>query len=221
MRFAMEVAYLRIDVVSQPRYPKSRSGWEKGVRNRLRKAPSGPFRQTLPDPFFQRLTPFLGRETCAIMRFFLAGIMQGSHQDTVLHDQGYRQRLAMLLRNNFPDAEVYDPLADHQNSLDYDDVTGREVFFRHNRLCREVDVVIAFVPEASMGTAIEMWEAHEHGRGVVVTISPLSHNWAVRFCSHIVYPDFAALEADAASGEFARQITAALARRREASRGQR
>ena len=37
------------------------------------------------------------------------------------------------------------------------------MFERHNDMCREVDVVIAFVPEASMGTAIEMWEAYQHG----------------------------------------------------------
>ena len=147
------------------------------------------------------------------MRFFLAGIMQGSHRDTVLHAQDYRARLRSLLEDCFPGAEVYDPLSDHSNSLEYDDETGRQVFYRHNRLCREVDVVVAFVPEASMGTAIEMWEAHEHGRGVVITISPLEHNWAVRFCSHVVYPDFAAFEAAAISGELPARIQAALKQR--------
>jgi len=148
------------------------------------------------------------------MRFFLAGIMQGSHSEMLLHDQGYRQRLTVLLQRHFPDAEVYDPLADHPDSVDYDDATGREVFFRHNRLCREVDVVIAFVPEASMGTAIEMWEAHEHGRGVVVTISPLHLNWAVRFCSHIMYPDFREFETDLESGQLSQRIEEQMARRR-------
>ena len=101
------------------------------------------------------------------MRFFLAGIMQGSHLGEVLHHQGYRARLKQLLSDHFPMADVYDPLADHQDSLNYDDARGRAVFRRHNEMCREVDVVIAFVPEASMGTAIEMWEAHQHGAAVV------------------------------------------------------
>jgi hypothetical protein len=148
------------------------------------------------------------------MRFFLAGIMQGSHRDTVLHDQDYRQRLAVLLEQHFPNAQIYDPLADHEDSLEYDDEMGRAVFFQHNRLCREVDVVIAFVPEASMGTAIEMWEAHEHGRGAVISISPLSHNWAVRFCSHYVYPDLATFEADVVSGVLERRLAETLANRR-------
>lgn len=128
------------------------------------------------------------------MRFFLAGIMQGSRADTALHQQDYRTHLAGLIATHLPDADVYDPLAGHPESVAYSEDDGRRVFYGHNRLCREVDVVIAFLPEASMGTAIEMWEAHEHGRAAVLTISPLVHNWAVRFCSHAIYPDLDAFE---------------------------
>jgi len=138
--------------------------------------------------------------------------MQGSHRSSQLHQQDYRERLRSLLQSHFPDAEVYDPLADHRNSLAYEEAQGREVFYQHNRLCREVDVVVAYVPEASMGTAIEMWEAHEHGRGIVLTISPLLHNWAIRFCSHAVYDSFDAFEDAVRSGEVARLIAAGLAR---------
>jgi hypothetical protein len=135
------------------------------------------------------------------MRFFLAGIMQGSHLGAVLHNQDYRARLKQLLLEQFPGSDVYDPLADHGESLGYDDETGRKVFYHHNRMCREVDVIIAVVPEASMGTAIEMWEAHEHGRGLVIAISPLSHNWAIKYCSHAVYADLEAFEAAARAGK--------------------
>ncbi len=148
------------------------------------------------------------------MRFFLAGIMQGSHLGAVLHSQNYRERLKSLLAEHFPGAEVYDPLADHGQSLDYTDATARDVFYFHNRMCREVDVVIAFVPEASMGTAIEMWEAHEHGRAVVLAISPLVHNWAIKFCSHAVFGDLEAFEAGVRSG----RISAEIARIQELQR---
>lgn len=134
------------------------------------------------------------------MRFFLAGIMQGSHIGELLHNQSYRTRLKTLLEETFPDCHVYDPLADHQNSLGYDDATARRVFLHHNRLCREVDAVIAVVPEATMGTAIEMWEAHQAGRAVIA-ISPLAHNWAVRFCSHALYADWDAFEHALRTGE--------------------
>ena len=139
------------------------------------------------------------------MRFFLAGIMQGSHLGAALHNQDYRPALIKLLREHFPDAEIYDPLADHRNSLEYDDEQGRRVFFHHNYLCREVDVLIAFVPEASMGTAIEMWEGHQHGR-TVLAISPLKHNWAVRFLSDRIYADFDEFAAAVADGRVAQAI---------------
>jgi hypothetical protein len=139
------------------------------------------------------------------MRFFLAGIMQGSHTGALLHDQDYRARIKRLIEAHFPQAEVYDPLAEHAGSLDYDDTTGRSVFFRHNLMCREIDVLLAFVPEASMGTAIEMWEAHRHG-AAVITISPLKHNWAVKFLSHALYADLPEFEAALASGEVARVV---------------
>ncbi len=145
------------------------------------------------------------------MRFFLAGIMQGSLRDAALHSQTYRQQVAHLVAQAFPEAEIYDPLAEHATSLDYDDATGRKVFLYHNTLCREVDVVVAFVPEASMGTAIEMWEAHRHGR-VVISISPLAHNWAIRFLSHAIYPDvetFASALANGAVRAIIQQNTAA------------
>jgi len=142
------------------------------------------------------------------MRFFLAGIMQGSHLGALLHNQDYRGRLKQLLTEAFPDAEVYDPLADHQGSLRYGDDQARQVFLDHNRMCAEGDVVIAFVPEATMGTAIEMWEAWRHGH-VVLTISPLKRNWVVRFCSHHVYDDLSEFEHEVTTGRLARRIAEA------------
>jgi hypothetical protein len=145
------------------------------------------------------------------MRFFLAGIMQGSHLGATLHHQGYRPRIKQLLAAHFPGADVYDPLADHADSLSYDDEQGRAVFWHHCRLCREVDVVLAFLPEASMGTAIEMWEAYRHGRAVIA-VSPLAHNWAVKFLSHALYSDLEAFEAALAQGTVAEQIGQVLGR---------
>jgi hypothetical protein len=140
------------------------------------------------------------------MRFFIAGIMQGSHLGEVLHHQGYREQLQQLLVEHFPDAEIYDPLTDHGNSLDYDERQGRQVFLRHNQMCGEVDVVLAFIPEASMGTAIEMWQAYRHGK-IVLTVSPLVHNWVVRFCSHEVFPDLESLALALRAGELQRRMS--------------
>lgn len=139
------------------------------------------------------------------MRFFLAGIMQGSHVEARLHGQDYRARIAELLRQHVPDAAIYDPRSEHADSIGYDDPTGRAVFLHHNRMCREVDALVAYLPEASMGTAIEMWEAYQHGVAVV-TISPMKHNWAVKFLSHALYADLEEFQAALRSGQLVRRI---------------
>ena len=73
-------------------------------------------------------------------------------------------------------------------------------------MCGEVDAVIAFVPEASMGTAIEIWEAHQNGHAVI-TISPLSKNWAIRFLSDLIYPNLGSFLVGLESGEVERAIS--------------
>jgi hypothetical protein len=146
------------------------------------------------------------------MRIFLAGIMQGSHAAKALHDQDYRTEIKRLLGEHFPEAEVYDPRADHRESLGYGLARGREVFFRHNELCREVDVLLAYLPEASMGTAIEMWEAYRHG-AAVIAVSPMKHNWAIKFLSHALYADLVELAAALRDGSLRRRIDEVLALR--------
>jgi hypothetical protein len=131
--------------------------------------------------------------------------MQGSHLGAVMHYQGYREHLRELLKQHLPGADVYDPLADHSLSLHYTDERAREVFLHHNRMCSEVDVLIAFVPEASMGTAIEMWEAWRANR-LVIAISPLTLNWTIKYCSHLVYTDLDSFQTDLVSGELAEKI---------------
>jgi hypothetical protein len=147
------------------------------------------------------------------MRIFLAGIMQGSHVAALVHDQHYRDALRDVVQQRWPAAEVYDPFAGHGNSVGYDLERAREVFEGHVQMCREFDLVIAYVPEASMGTAIEVWEAHRHGRPVI-TITPLVHNWVVQLTSLAVYRDQDAFTVALESGEIDRLLTRHAAGRR-------
>ncbi len=133
-------------------------------------------------------------------RAFLAGVMQGSMVEKGLVGQDYRAQIKSLFQQYLPEVDLYDPLADHKNSLDYDRRTGRDVFFHHNKMCQTVDLLVAYLPQASMGTAIEMWEAYQHG-AIVVSISPMKHNWVVKFLSHRIYPDLEAFAAAVAGGE--------------------
>ncbi len=138
-------------------------------------------------------------------RFFIAGIMQGSFVDKALHDQNYRAEIRQLLEEHFPEACVFDPLAGHPRSLEYDRPTGQQVFWGHNFLCRHIDVLVAYVPEASMGTAIEMWEAYRHG-AVVLTVSPMRRNWVIRFLSHAIFSDLSEFAGALRSGFLRRLI---------------
>ncbi|GAB4506547.1 MAG: hypothetical protein Kow00123_06850 [Anaerolineales bacterium] len=115
------------------------------------------------------------------LTFFIAGIIQGSLADG-MHDQDYRARIAEVIRRRFPDARIVDPVALNPNSLQYSDDEARGTFFAMIEEARAADVVIAFVPSCSMGTAVEMWEARRAGKPVIA-ISPLTRNWAVRYLS--------------------------------------
>jgi len=142
-----------------------------------------------------------------VATIFVAGIIQGSLQDRSIHGQSYRDRLVGLLRATFPEVTTYCPIENYPNSLDFSDATARETFFGLMERAGAADVLVAYAPEASMGTAIEMWQAHRNGR-LVITVSPMAANWAIRFLSDVVLPDIAAFERFVGSGELARLLAA-------------
>jgi nucleoside 2-deoxyribosyltransferase len=61
---------------------------------------------------------------------------------------------------------------------DYDDDKAKEVLFSMAKKAAEADLVIAYLPNASMGTALEMIRAYDSGKPVF-TISPMSANWFI------------------------------------------
>ena len=122
------------------------------------------------------------------MRVFIGGVMQGSNSGRQIADQGYRRRIADALKTRWPNVEVIDPFDLHPASIDYDDERAKETLFGMVDLAAASDLLIAFVPAASMGTALEMWAAY-HAGVPVVTISPLATNWVVRSLSRRVFPD--------------------------------
>ena len=133
------------------------------------------------------------------MRIFLSGIIQGSRQGKDIHTQSYRDVVKAVLRQHAPEADLVCPMDLHPNSVDYDEVQARTTFEDMVRLATEADIVVAYLPEASMGTAVEIWQAHE--RGVpVLTISPLAENWVVKLASRHVFVSVEAFEAWLAGG---------------------
>jgi hypothetical protein len=127
------------------------------------------------------------------LRVFLCGIIQGSRPDLSVHEQSYRRELRRLVEKHLPEAEVYCPVSLHPESPSYDDPRAFEVLEESVEAAKASDLVIAYLPEASMGSAIEIWEAKRAGVNVVA-ISPLKDNWVIRYASDVILRDFAEIE---------------------------
>ena len=139
------------------------------------------------------------------MRIFLAGIMQGSRAEKGIAAQDYRAELTRILRQHLDGVEIVDPFALHPDSVDYSDDAGKRTFLGLTKAAEEAEVLIAYLPEASMGTAIEIWQAYNNRRKIF-TISPLGENWVVKFLSSRVFVDLDEFAEFVASGEFRRAV---------------
>lgn len=137
------------------------------------------------------------------VRVFIAGVMQGTLRGTAMHSQDYRQRIAAILRAHLPTVEILDPNQLHPDGVRYDRERARRTFVEMAELAARVDCLIAYVPEASMGTAVEMWQAHRAGIPVY-TISPLSKNWAILALSNELFPDLESFADFVAAGRLDR-----------------
>jgi len=126
-------------------------------------------------------------------RIFIAGVIQGSCKGKDIHSQDYRGRLKALLQKAFPDHEVYCPVENHPNSVEYPLEEVISTFTYHVELVKESDLVVAYLPTASMGTAVELWEAYKKGVKAWV-ITPMKENWVVRITASEVFESIEELE---------------------------
>ncbi len=128
-------------------------------------------------------------------RVFIGGIMQGSINGKGIVNQDYRSAIRSALQDRWSDVDVIDPYVLHPNSVNYDVDGARSTLFSLVDLAAGSDLVIAYVPLASMGTAMEMYSAYQ--RGVpVIAISPMAENWVVQVLSRRIYPDLDAFLAE-------------------------
>jgi hypothetical protein len=136
-----------------------------------------------------------------MLRFFVAGIMQGSLAEEGIHDQSYRVAIGSAIKTRFAEAEIIDPIELHPDAgLNYGPEEAKRVLLELAEEAARADVLIAYVPEASMGTAVEMWQAYRAGKPIF-TISPLAENWVIRFLSTRVFPSLGDFESFVAEGE--------------------
>ncbi len=143
--------------------------------------------------------------------FFLAGVIQGSRTDAAVESQDYRARVKDAVATKTPARTIYCPVDHHRESPMYDDTDAARVFHHHIDLAARCRFLIAVLPTASMGTAIEMWECARAGVPILA-ITPMTHNWVVRLFSAKVFRDVDEFRAwlsedalDAIVGETARK----------------
>ena len=141
------------------------------------------------------------------MNIFLAGIMQGSKVAAEIHEQGWREPITRIVERHLPSAEVYCHFSRHPDSIGYGLQEIRTTMTEGLVRAAACDLLIAYIPSASMGTAIEMYDAAKAG-AIVLTISPLQANWVIRAYSDRVFPDVEAFEQFLAAGKLAQLLKA-------------
>jgi len=120
------------------------------------------------------------------MKIFISGVMQGSKTGPGMQGQGYRQVIADSIRTLHPKAEIFDPFTAFPDDVIYDDQTVKQTLFTAAEEAASADILIAYLPEASMGSALEMIRAYDNGK-IILSISPLEENWFVRSVSSRVF----------------------------------
>jgi len=120
------------------------------------------------------------------MKIFISGVMQGSKKGAGIQEQGYRQVISDALKVRHPDAEIYDPFSTYPESGDFDDTRSKQTLFAMAEEAGSSDIVIAYLPEASMGSALEMIRAYDNGK-TILSISALEKNWFVRAVSDRIF----------------------------------
>ncbi len=122
------------------------------------------------------------------MKVFIAGIMQGNKKEYGIHSQGYRSEISKHLQQIILDIKIIDPDKTDPERLSYDQNEEANMFFKYCSMAGKVDLMISYIPEASMGSAIEMWIAYK-ANVPIVSISPLTHNWVIKLLSKKIYSD--------------------------------
>ena len=147
------------------------------------------------------------------LRVFIAGVMQANRHDTEIESQAYRLQLHAALRRHIPDVHLIDPWADNPGSLAFDEEQARHTFLTMTAKASEADLLIAYLPLPSMGTAMEMWQAYQ-AKTYIIAITPFVHHWAIRFTANEILPDMDSLMGLLENGRFLQEIVPhALARR--------
>ena len=120
-------------------------------------------------------------------KIYIAGVMQGSTKGQGIQEQSYRQLIRDVIKTYHPNVEFVDPYSLFPDSVKFDDKRSKQVLFEMAAEAGSSDIVIAYLPEASMGTSLEMIRAYDNGK-TIISISPMEKNWLIRAVSTKIFP---------------------------------
>ncbi len=120
--------------------------------------------------------------------------MQGSHREMAMCDQGYRTRIADAVRRRHPEVEIVDPFVLHPGSMAFGREQAVETFLSLLDMAAGADLLVAYLPRASLGTALEIGRAFDAGKPVIA-ISPMDKNWMLWATTRQILPDLDAFDA--------------------------
>jgi hypothetical protein len=116
-----------------------------------------------------------------------------------VHDQGYRDQIAAIVHRHHPEVEISDPAKLHPNSVEYTRERAVATFLESLDRAASAAVLVAYLPQASLGTALEIWHAHNAGKPVFV-ISPMANNWMLWATATQIFSDIDAFSRFVADG---------------------
>lgn len=140
------------------------------------------------------------------MHIFIAGSMQGTRTDHLIDSQDYRSLITQALLQHIPNVQITDPFAHHPESVTYTREQARETFCHYVNTAATADVLIAYLPCVSMGTAMEMWSAYNAGR-YIIAVTPFIHHWAILATANEILPDLETLLAYIENGRLSEVLT--------------
>jgi hypothetical protein len=119
------------------------------------------------------------------VNIYVTGILQGS-KDKAFFPQDYRKKLVEAIKKSWQTTTVYSPTinTDVENPESLKEAVKQ--FEQQLAILKKANIVVAYIPEAGMGCAIEIYNAAMRGK-YVVTITPLKQNRVIRMFSHDIY----------------------------------
>ncbi len=139
------------------------------------------------------------------IKIFVSGIVHGSRENEV-YPQCYRKRIVDVIEKSWQNAIISCPSIVHSKSSTETLTETVKAFEQQLSLLKKSDIVVAYIPEASMGAAIEIYNASLRGK-YVVTITPLQTSRIIKIFSHDIYDSVDSFEQACEIGKFKKDFS--------------